>query len=163
MRRRRIFFAVLVATAIALPVAAQGLTTDAAIDTAVQIDNSSPWWAYAVPVAISLGGAAISIVVPLMNARNQHSQTMTKLRMEYSDELRDEMKEWLKEELAQKEAEIQQLRQRCNQLEEKLASFEAASTDLKQRYTALRARYARLLQEYNQTKAMLDGYELASR
>ena len=163
MRRRRIFFAVLVATAIALPVAAQGLTTDAAIDTAVQIDNSSPWWAYAVPGAISLGGAASSIVVPLMIARNQHSQTMTKLRMEYSDELRDEMKEWLKEELAQKEAEIQQLRQRCNQLEEKLASFEAASTDLKQRYTALRARYARLLQEYNQTKAMLDGYELASR
>lgn len=154
---RQLAFGTLLALSIALPSSGQEQPI-----TSVNIDNESPWKVIVVPIAISLGGAAIGVIVPLMTARNNHQQTMAELRLEHTDRIRDEMKGWLEQRLAEKEAEINQLRQRCSQLEAKLAEIEHSSNLLRQQYTTLRERHSRLLVAYRQTKAKLEVYEMGA-
>lgn len=148
----------LIATGAALIIAAPAQAEESTITIKPNSDSSPVAW------IVAGVGALAGPIAAIATARLTQKKSIFELQLEHATHIQErvqaDMREWMQSQLAEKEAEIEELRKRCNALELKLSQLEQSRGKLESENKTLRQRYQRLLQGYRHCKAIVEGYRL---
>lgn len=121
--------------------------------TTITPDNDSPVIAYVVAALSILAGPTAGVVIARMNNKTSAAELHLEHAAQMQKDIQASMRDWMEQQLEEKDDEIKALRQRCDDLEQKVDELEDELQMVKLEKRHVENRYNTLVLEYGRLKS----------